>query len=63
MDQVKDYVLANVANVPLSVQQILGLAKFDVCINIVLSAVAARFVVAGYNKLSGSRKKITTFTA
>ncbi len=63
MDQVKNYVLSNVANVPIYVQQILGLAKFDICVNIVLSAVAARFVIAGYNKLSGSRKKLTTFTA
>lgn len=63
MDQVKNYVLSNVANVPPYVQQILGLAKFDICVNIVLSAVAARFVIAGYNKVSGSRKKLTTFTA
>lgn len=65
LDQVKDYVIANLVNVPVQVQQILGLAKFDVAVNIYLAAVTARLLLAGYNKASagGSKKKWTTFEA
>lgn len=61
LDQVKDYVIGNFVNVPIQVQQILGLAKFDVAVNIYLAAVTARLLLAGYNKATtgGSKKKWT----
>lgn len=61
LDQVKDYVIGNFVNVPVQVQQILGLAKFDVAVNIYLAAVTARLLLAGYNKATagGSKKKWT----
>lgn len=64
LDQVKDYVIANLVNVPVQVQQILGLAKFDVAVNIYLAAVTARLLLAGYNKATaGGSKKKYVFTA
>lgn len=61
LDQVKDYVIGNFSNIPLQVQQILGLAKVDVAVNIYLAAVTARLLLAGYNKATagGSKKKWT----
>lgn len=61
LEQVKNYVTSNFATIPIEVQQILGLAKFDVAINITFAAVTARMMLAGYNKATagGSKKKYT----
>jgi hypothetical protein len=64
LDQVKDYLIGNFVNVPLQVQQLLGLAKFDVAINIYLAAVTARLLLAGYDKATAMwAKRKYTFTA
>lgn len=65
LDQVKDYVIANFANIPLYLQQILGLAKIDVVVNIYLAAVTARLLLAGYDKATsgGTKKKWSTLSA
>ncbi len=63
MDTGKDYIFNNFAALPIEVQQILGLAKVDVAINIMVAGITARMLLSGYNKVSGSRKKLTTFTA
>lgn len=65
LEQVKSYVIGNFANIPIEVQQILGLAKFDVAINIYLAAVTARLLLSGYDKFTqgGTKKKYATLSA
>jgi hypothetical protein len=65
LDEVKDYIIGNFANVPIEVQQILGLAKFDVAVNIYLAAITARLLLAGYDKATqgGAKKKWETLAA
>lgn len=62
----KDYLLSNMGNAAIAVQQVLGLAKIDVAINIYFAAIVTRMTLAGIDKLSDRRSKLahnTTFTA
>jgi len=58
LDQVKDYVISSFGGAAADTLLLLGLAKVDVAINIVLSAVTARAVYAGMSAASGSITKI-----
>ena len=53
----KTQVLGNFGALPLEIQQVLGLANADIIANIYLSAVTARLVISGVNKLNGRKKK------
>jgi hypothetical protein len=60
----KDYILANFITAPPLVQHILGLMKVDIAINILLSAISMRLILAGIDKVADGRKKYqTTFRA
>lgn len=65
LDQVKDYVMSNFLSVPIYLQQILGLLKVDVVVNIYFAAVSARLLISGYNAATsgGLKKKWSTLTA
>lgn len=58
LDQAKDAILSNMAGLPADVASLMGLFKFDVAINITLAAVSTRFLLAGVNSLTGTKKKI-----
>ncbi|MHA6494722.1 DUF2523 domain-containing protein [Pseudomonas borbori] len=52
----KDYMITNMGNAGVVIQQILGLAKVDIAINIMLAAVFTRFIIAGINKAQDRRR-------
>lgn len=54
IDQVDGYVKTLFGAVPPQVAAILGMAKFDVAINIILAAVIARLLLAGMDKVTGT---------
>lgn len=56
--QAKDYVLSNLGGAGQTIQMILGLAKFDVAINIYFAAITTRFVLVGMDKLTGRMTKV-----
>lgn len=52
----RDYMITNMGNPGVAIQQILGLAKIDIAINIMLSAVFTRFIIAGINKAQDRKR-------
>lgn len=54
IDQVDGYVKTLFGAVPPPVAAILGMAKLDVAINIILAAVIARLILAGMDKVTGT---------
>lgn len=56
LDQVKSFIISNMGSGASDMLALLGLAKVDIAINIVLSAVTARAVYAGMQ--SGTIKKV-----
>lgn len=56
LDQVTSYVTTRLGSSTLVIQQILGLAKIDVAINIFLAAVTTRLVLAGLNRAQDMRR-------
>jgi len=50
IDQARSYLMAEMGSVAVPVQQILGLAKIDVAINMYLAAVTTRALMAGWLK-------------
>lgn len=55
LDQVTDLIISRLSGLPNDIRMILGLAKLDVVVNIVLSAVSTRFIMSGMNKATGSK--------
>ena len=58
LDQAKAQLMASMSGIPSDIAMLMGLFKFDVAINIMLSAVATRVALAGVNKLTGSKKSL-----
>ena len=56
LDEAKDYIFQSAGNLSGPIQQILGLAKIDIAVNIYLAAVATRFIIAGINKVQDRRR-------
>jgi len=54
IDQVDGYVKTLFGAVPPEVAAVLGMAKLDVAINIILAAVIARLLLAGMDKVTGT---------
>jgi hypothetical protein len=52
----QDYMFARMGEVGPVIQNILGLAKFDVCINIFFAAISTRFILAGIDKATDLRR-------
>ena len=66
IDQAKDYAISQLGNMGPALQMIMGLAKFDVAVNIYFAAIVTRLTLNGINKLADRRTKLqhnTTFTA
>ncbi len=58
LSAVRTYLIGNVTGLPADVLAILGLAKLDVAVNIILSAVAARAALSGVNLSTGKKTAI-----
>lgn len=56
IDQAKNYIIAEVGGAGSTVINILGLMKFDIAVNIMLAAVTTRFLLAGFDKATGTRR-------
>lgn len=56
LEVVTNYIISRMGSSTVVIQQILGLAKIDVAINIFLAAVTTRLVIAGLNKAQDSRR-------
>lgn len=52
----QDYMISNMGQAGTAIQQILGLAKIDIAINIMLAAVTTRFIIAGINKATDKKR-------
>ncbi|MCY1277695.1 hypothetical protein D9M70_264000 [compost metagenome] len=57
LDQVRSYITSHMGQTGIVIQQILGLAKIDVAINMMLAAVVTRAVLSGLDKLADRRRK------
>lgn len=56
MEQAKDYIISNAGNMGNIIQQIMGLAKIDVAINIYFAAITTRMVLSGLNKMADRKR-------
>ncbi|WP_314409330.1 DUF2523 domain-containing protein [Pseudomonas kuykendallii] len=56
IDQAMNYIVSKMSGAGAVVQQILGLAKIDVAINIYFSAITTRMVLSGLNKLQDRKR-------
>ncbi|MDH1340135.1 DUF2523 domain-containing protein [Ectopseudomonas oleovorans] len=66
INEAKDYAMANLGTLGQSLQMILGLAKFDVAVNIYFAAITTRLLLVGIDRMADRRTKLstnTTFTA
>jgi len=54
MDKIESYIKQLFGVLPVEIVQIMGIAKFDVAINIVLAALMARLLLVGMDKLTGT---------
>ncbi|MEW6317674.1 MAG: DUF2523 domain-containing protein [Pseudomonadota bacterium] len=54
--QAQDYVFGLMGNVGPVIQGILGLAKFDVVVNLYFAAISTRFILSGINKATDRRR-------
>lgn len=56
MEQAKDYIISNAGNMGNIIQQIMGLAKIDIAINIYFAAITTRMVLSGLNKMADRKR-------
>ena len=56
LEQATNYIQSQMGQTTLLMQQMLGLAKVDIAINLYLAAITTRAVLAGMNKVSGRKK-------
>ncbi|AVO55393.1 DUF2523 domain-containing protein [Ectopseudomonas mendocina] len=54
--EAQSYVIARMGESGPVIQQILGLAKFDVCVNIFFAAITTRFILAGIDKATDRQR-------
>lgn len=59
LSQIVDVVINNVLSLPIQLQQVLGILKFDVAVNIILSAVTTKLTLRGIDKATDSKTKLT----
>lgn len=59
LTQATDVIINSVLGLPVQVQQLLGLIKLDVAINIVLSAITTKLTLKGIDKLTDSKSKLS----
>lgn len=58
LDQVRAYIIEQTGTLGQAVQMLLGLASFDVAINIYLSAITTKLVLKGLDRASGKLSQI-----
>lgn len=57
LDVVQNYITQNISSTGVVIQQMLGIAKFDVIVNIFLSAITTRMVLTGLDKAADLKRK------
>jgi len=57
MTQAEAYITSQLGSTAADLRGLLGLAKVDVAVNILLAAITTRMALAGVNKLSGRKKE------
>ena len=57
LDQVRSYVTSHMGQAGVAIQQILGLAKIDMAINMFLAAVVTRMVLSVLDKATDRKRK------
>lgn len=57
LDVAKSYITQNIGSTGVVIQQMLGLAKFDVVVNIFLSAITTRMILTGLDKAADLKRK------
>lgn len=60
---VRMYLISNIGGIPGDIAMLFGLLKVDIAINIMLSAVTARAVIAGMNKTTGKKTGLGTVSS
>ena len=56
LEQAANYIQSQLGQTTVLMQQMLGVAKIDIAINLYLAAITTRAVLAGMNKVSGRKK-------
>lgn len=56
MGEAEAYITANLGATSADLRGLLGLAKVDIAINILLSAISTRLVLSGVNSITGRKK-------
>lgn len=56
IDQAKTYIVAQFSASSQPIQQILGLAKIDIAVNIIFAAIVTRMVLAGLDRANDLRR-------
>ena len=56
LEQAANYIQSQMGQTTMLMQQMLGVAKIDIAINLYLAAITTRAVLAGMNKISGRKK-------
>lgn len=59
LTEATDVIMVNLLGLPIELQQILGLLKLDIAINIILSAITTKITLSGINKMTDSKSKLT----
>lgn len=58
LSQATDVILQNFLSLPASIQQIMGILKVDVAVNIILSAITTKVTLRGIDKLTDTKTKL-----
>lgn len=58
LSQATDIILQNFSSLPIQLQQVMGLLKVDVAVNIILSAITTRIVLKGFSRVTDSKTKL-----
>lgn len=58
LSQATDVILQNFLSLPASIQQIMGILKVDVAVNIVLSAITTKVTLRGIDKLTDTKTRL-----
>lgn len=59
LDFLKDFIMSGFGSATPQLKQVLGLAKVDIAINIILTAATMKFVLMGVSSSKGTLKKFT----
>jgi hypothetical protein len=59
LTEASDIILSNFLGLPPEIQQMFGLLKVDIAVNIILSAITTKLTLSGVNKMTDHKTKLT----